>query len=65
MLDKTVGFQHFRNDISLSDQEITTALAWADGSMPTGDPKDMPAARSWSREEEWHIGQPDLIVTSP
>jgi hypothetical protein len=66
MLDKTVGIQHFKNDISLSDGQIGTIVAWVDGGMPMGDPKDMPKALVWNAtEEEWHIGKPDLVVTSP
>jgi hypothetical protein len=65
MLDKTVGIQHFKNDISLSDAQIAAVLAWLDGGAPMGNPKDMPPPRNWSTEEEWHIGKPDLIVTSP
>jgi hypothetical protein len=64
MLDKTVGIQHFKNDISLSDAQIATVQAWIEGGAPMGDPKDMPPARNWSTEEEWHIGTPDLVVTS-
>src|ERR1700704_2280930 len=28
-LDKTVGIQHFQNDISLSDEQINTIARWA------------------------------------
>src|SRR5438093_10998657 len=36
-LDKTVGIQSFKNDRSLSDDEIDTILRWADGGPPQGD----------------------------
>src|SRR5579863_7311681 len=29
-IDKTVGIQHFQNDISLSDQQIDTVVRWVD-----------------------------------
>src|SRR5688572_11186952 len=41
-LDKTIGIQKFKDDISLSDAEIATFAAWADNGAPLGDPKDMP-----------------------
>src|ERR1700734_2077934 len=46
-LDKTVGIQQFQNDISLSDEQISTIIRWVDAGAPLGDPKDMPAARQW------------------
>ena len=42
-IDKNVGIQEFKNDRSLSDQEIDTIARWVDGGAPMGDPKDMPA----------------------
>jgi hypothetical protein len=33
-LDKTVGIQHFKNDRSLSDQQIDTIVRWVDGGAP-------------------------------
>lgn len=32
------GFGHFRNDISLPQEEINTIAAWAEGGAPEGDP---------------------------
>src|SRR5256885_11054706 len=40
-IDKTVGVQSFKNDMSLSDEQIATIVRWADAGVPTGDPKDM------------------------
>ena len=48
-LDKTVGIQHFANDRSLTDEQIATIVKWVDAGAPQGDPKDMPAPRSWPR----------------
>jgi hypothetical protein len=69
-LDKTVGIQHFSNDRSLTDQEIDTIVRWVDAGAPQGDPKDMPAAKTWPNEATWNFaakfgGPPDLIVKSP
>jgi hypothetical protein len=63
-LDKTVGIQKFKNDISLSDQQIDTIVKWIDAGAPMGNPKDMPAPVQWTDADEWHIGKPDIIVTS-
>jgi hypothetical protein len=63
-LDKTVGIQTFKNDISLNDQQIATIAAWVDGGAPMGDPKDMPAPLTFN-DDEWTIGKPDLIVSLP
>src|ERR1700730_3343593 len=40
-LEKTVGIQHFQNDISLSDEQISLIARWVDAGAPLGDPKDM------------------------
>jgi hypothetical protein len=63
-LDKTVGIQKFKNDISLNDQQISTIVAWVDGGAAMGDPKEMPAPRTFN-DDEWTIGKPDLIVSLP
>src|SRR5216684_5560957 len=41
-LDKTVGIRHYKNDRSLSDDEIATIARWADLGAPQGNPADMP-----------------------
>ena len=53
----------FANDPSLSDQQISTLAAWADGKTPAGDPHDAPPAPHWA--QGWNIPQPDDIVTMP
>ena len=63
-LDKTVGIQKFKNYISLTDQQISTIVAWVDGGAVMGDPKDLPAPQSFA-DDEWTIGKPDLIVSLP
>src|SRR6202142_4075207 len=63
-IDKNVGVRHFKNDVSLTDQEIATIVQWGDGGAPKGDAKDMPAARKFDDSDQWHMA-PDLIVTLP
>jgi hypothetical protein len=41
-VDKTMGIQDFKNDISLTDQEIETIARWAEGGAPEGNPADLP-----------------------
>ena len=67
-IDKTVGIQKFKNDISLSDEQISTIVRWVDSGALPGNAKDMPAAKQWSDGNEWkgqkELGPPDLIVKS-
>ena len=53
-LDKTVGIQKFKDDVSLTDQQIATFAAWVDGGSLMGDPKEMPAPLTFN-DEEWTI----------
>jgi hypothetical protein len=64
-LDKTVGIRHYKNDRSLSDDEIATVVRWADNGAPLGNPADMPPALAFRPESDWFIGEPDLKVTTP
>ena len=64
-LDKTVGIRHYKNDRSLSDDEIATVLRWVDTGAPQGNPVDMPAPLAFRPEADWFIGEPDLKVTTP
>src|SRR5580693_4839711 len=41
-IDRTVGVQKFKNDMSLTDQQIDAIVRWVDAGAPLGDPKDMP-----------------------
>jgi hypothetical protein len=67
-LDKTVGIQHFQNDISLSDEQIGLIARWVDAGAPLGDPKDMPAPKQWPKDDGWQLskqfGAPDLVIKS-
>ncbi|HUR33820.1 MAG TPA: hypothetical protein VM032_08490 [Vicinamibacterales bacterium] len=67
-IDKTVGIQKFKNDRSLSDEQMETVLAWIDQGAPKGDPRDMPASRQWPEGQGWNYAamfgqkEPDLII---
>jgi hypothetical protein len=68
-IDRTVGIQEFKNDISLSDEEIETIVAWIDDGMPEGDPADLPEPPEFADPYGFQLadqfGEPDLIVESP
>ena len=61
--DRAVGIQKFKNDPSLSDQEIATIARWVDSGAPMGNPADMPPPRKFDDADRWHIGKPDVVVT--
>jgi hypothetical protein len=63
-IDKHVGIQKFKNDPSLSDEDIQTIVKWADAGAPQGDPADMPPARDFGNLDAWHI-KPDVVVKMP
>jgi hypothetical protein len=53
----------YRNDPSLSQQEIDRIVAWTDTGAAAGDPQDAPPPRTFA--EGWTIGQPDLVFQMP
>lgn len=61
-IEKDIGIQHYKNDPSLSDQEIAAIAAWADGGAPEGNPADLPPPLEFTDDRVWTIGEPDLIV---
>jgi len=64
-IEKNVGIQQYKGDISLSDEEIDKIAKWADSGAPRGNPADMPRPLEFLGASEWQIGKPDLIVSSP
>src|SRR5437867_4949744 len=68
-IDKTVGIQQFKNDRSLSDQQIATIVRWVDAGAPKGDMKDMLLPKQWPDESKCDFaglfGPPDLVIKSP
>ncbi len=67
-IDQTIGVTKFKNDMSLSQDQIEAIVSWVDTGAPQGDPKDMPAAKVWPPENEWQaakiLGQPDMVIKS-
>jgi mono/diheme cytochrome c family protein len=64
-IEKGIGIQHYKNDISLSDEEIAKIAWWADNGAPRGNPADMPPPLTFATGNAWTIGTPDLIVKTP
>src|SRR6478736_2157408 len=64
-IDRDVGVRKFKDDPSLSDDEIATISKWVDGGAVRGSDSDMPPPRAFSDQESWNIGEPDLIITLP
>ena len=50
-VEKNIGIQSFKNDPSLSDEEIAKIAKWADSGAPRGNPADMPPPRHVGRRE--------------
>jgi len=68
-IDKTVGIREFKNDRSLTDEQIETIVRWVDNGTPLGDPRDMPPAPTFPDPTGWQLekefGKPDLVLKSP
>ncbi len=64
-VDRTIGIQHFKDDPSLTDEEIETIAKWVDSGAPMGNPADMPPPRQFADGNSWQIGEPDLVIKFP
>ena len=64
-IDPHVGIQSFKNDPSLREDEVETIAKWVDAGAPMGSAADLPKPREFDDSDRWHIGKPDLVVTSP
>jgi hypothetical protein len=69
-IDRNVGIQKFKNDRSLTDEQVALIERWVDAGAPQGDPKDMPPAKQWPSDQGWNFAaqfgqkEPDLIIKS-
>ena len=59
--DDTHGI--FKNERTLSQQEIDTIVSWVEQRAPRGNPKDAPEAIVFP--EGWYMGEPDLVIGFP
>ena len=63
-LEKDIGITEFKDDYSLSDEELAMIQAWADNGAPRGNPDNEPPMLAFGDGNEWSIGEPDLILRS-
>src|SRR4051794_17227817 len=64
-IDRNIGIQKFKDDPSLTDDEIATIVNWVDAGAPSGNLAEMPAPRQFTDVDKWHIGKPDIVVSLP
>ena len=62
-VDRTIGIQEFKNDLSLTNEEIQTIVAWVDGGAPEGDPVALPAPVAWPDGASWLLEGRDRAST--
>lgn len=55
------GFNHFRDDISLTEYEIAVLNGWAKAGAPRGDAKKEPGDPKYFTGQ-WQLGEPDFIA---
>jgi hypothetical protein len=68
-IDRSVGVQKFKNDMSLTDEQVDTIVRWVDQGAVQGDPSDLPPSRPLVTDNEWKavkdgFGPPDLVIKS-
>ena len=66
---QSVGVHKFKNDMSLTEEQIDTIVRWVDSGALQGDPKDLPAPKPLVTDNEWQgvrdgFGPPDLVIRS-
>ncbi len=68
-IDRTVGVTEFKNDPSLSVDEIRTIVDWIDSGMALGERTDLPQPIAWPDGKTWEfeseLGTPDMVLRSP
>jgi mono/diheme cytochrome c family protein len=64
-VEKNIGIQRFKEDPSLSDEEVAAIAKWVDDGAPQGNPADMPVPLQFDTSDKWTIGEPDLVLKSP
>jgi hypothetical protein len=70
-IDRAVGIQQFKNDRSLTDNEIDMIVRWVDAGAPQGNPADEPPPATFADPSRWQLSAtlgraPDLVIrTTP
>jgi hypothetical protein len=63
-IEKDIGIQKYKDDPSLSQDELDKIAKWATSGAPRGNPADLPPSVAFEDQDKWAIGTPDLIVKS-
>ena len=63
-MEKDIGIQQFKNDPSLSDEQIAKISQWARSGAPRGNPADAPEPLVFDDSVKWTLGEPDLVLTT-
>jgi len=69
-IDRSVGVQKFKNDMSLTDEQVATITQWVDQGALEGNRADLPKPKPvntslyWQAEADGY-GPPDIVVRSP
>ncbi len=63
-VEKDIGIDGFKNDYSLSDQELALIQDWVAHGAPRGNPDNEPPLLVFSDSNEWTLGKPDLVLRS-
>jgi hypothetical protein len=61
-MEKDIGIQEFKNDPSLSDEELALISTWARSGTPKGNEADAPDSLVFNDSLKWKAGEPDLVV---
>src|SRR5713226_3083303 len=52
-IDRSVGVQKFKNDMSLTDEQIGTIVRWVEDGAVEGNPKELPPPKPLVTDNEW------------
>ena len=63
--EKDIGISRFKDDYSLSDEELAVIQAWIDNGTPRGNPADSPEPLEFDISDVWKLGEPDLVLRGP
>lgn len=61
-MEKDIGIQAYKEDPSLTDEELALISTWARSGTPKGDVADAPDALVFDDSLKWKAGEPDLVV---
>jgi hypothetical protein len=63
-MEKDIGIQQYKNDPSLSDEEIEAISVWARTGAPKGNTSDAPDPLVFDDSVKWSLGAPDLVINT-